>query len=91
MLVAERHGTLPAVDFSVLGPLRVSLSAVLCGALHATLLRAIADQSHRLPNPFIDLAVTALIVGAGTKPLHDLVSSLQKGKDAKADAKATGS
>ncbi|MDB5680191.1 MAG: hypothetical protein JWM94_3193, partial [Sphingomonas bacterium] len=31
-----------------------------------------------------DLLVTGLVVGAGTKPLHDLVANLQKTKDTKA-------
>jgi hypothetical protein len=34
-------------------------------------------------NPYLDLAVTGLTIGAGTKPTHDLITSLQ--------AKASGS
>jgi hypothetical protein len=32
-----------------------------------------------------DLLVTGLVVGAGTKPLHDLVSNIEHGKNAKLD------
>ena len=28
-------------------------------------------------NSFLDLAITGLIIGAGTKPLHDLITSMQ--------------
>jgi hypothetical protein len=30
-----------------------------------------------LPNRWVDLVVTGLVVGAGTKPLHDLISNIQ--------------
>jgi|GEM_PF-2684215 len=43
----------------------------------------------RDPNRILDLVITGLAVGAGTKPLHDLVSSLQASKDAKADPSET--
>lgn len=32
---------------------------------------------------FVDIAVTGVVVGAGTKPLHDLISHIQKAKEAK--------
>ena len=34
---------------------------------------------------WVDLLVTGLAVGGGTKPLHDLVSNLQASKEAKKD------
>jgi len=43
----------------------------------------------RDPNRFLDLIMTGLVVGAGTKPLHDLVSSLQVSKDSKTDPAET--
>jgi len=36
----------------------------------------------------LDLLVTGLVVGAGTKPLHDLVANIQKTSSAKTDAPA---
>lgn len=66
-----------------------ALSFGLSGALDITLLQAIsADQSGQAaisgqPPFWADLLVTGLVVGAGTKPLHDLVTNLQKSKDNK--------
>jgi hypothetical protein len=34
---------------------------------------------------WVDLLVTGLAVGGGTKPLHDLISNLQASKEAKKD------
>jgi hypothetical protein len=31
---------------------------------------------------FMDLALTALVIGSGTKPLHDLIDRVQKPKPA---------
>jgi hypothetical protein len=33
------------------------------------------------PNRFLDMFVTALIVGAGTKPVHDAISGIQAKKE----------
>jgi MFS family permease len=39
------------------------------------------------PNRFVDLLVTGLVVGAGTKPLHDLISRVQaSNENSKANA-----
>ncbi len=68
-----------------------ALSFGLSGALDITLLQAIsADQSGQpafsgQPPFWADLLVTGLVVGAGTKPLHDLVTNLQKSKDNKSN------
>ena len=52
-----------------------------CGAFGIRLLNAIGFQG--VP-AFWDIAITGLAVGSGTKPLHDLISTLQKTKDTKA-------
>jgi hypothetical protein len=40
--------------------------------------------------PGWDIAVTALAIGGGTKPLHDLIANLQKSKEEREDASGTG-
>jgi len=40
-------------------------------------------------NKYIDVIITGLAVGSGTKPLHDLISNIQKAKDGKSDTPAT--
>jgi hypothetical protein len=49
-----------------------------------------APSPAKNPNRLLDLLVTGLVVGAGTKPLHDLISQIQttSGKS-KASASAT--
>ena len=39
---------------------------------------------------FWDIAVTGLAIGSGTKPLHDLISNLQKAKENREDPPETG-
>jgi len=51
-----------------------SLAAV---GLNITLLGTVLDPSSALPIYWLDLLVTGLAVGAGTKPLNDLWTSLQ--------------
>ena len=62
-----------------------SLGFVLSGALNITLLQAIRANGSGEPPFWADLLVTGLVLGAGTKPLHDLVTNLQKSKDSKSD------
>lgn len=58
--------------------------------LKILLLSAIVDTAKGgTPSVGLDLLVTGVAVGAGTKPLHDLVSSLQKSSQAKSDAAAS--
>lgn len=46
------------------------------------LIGAIADLAlGSRPNRVLDLAVTGLVIGAGTKPTHDLIESLSKKAD----------
>lgn len=53
------------------------LASILSACLNVTLLHAITSQSGTHPPYWIDLLVTGLVVGAGTKPLNDLWSRLQ--------------
>ena len=51
-------------------------------SLGVFLLRSIVvPPAGKDPNRFVDLLVTGLVVGAGTKPLHDLTSRIQVSKD----------
>jgi len=65
------------------------LSFLLCAQLNITLLQAVRANGSGQPPFWADLLVTGLVVGAGTKPLHDLVSNIEHGKDAKQDPPAT--
>jgi len=58
-----------------------ALGFVLSSVLDITLLEAIRSETSGQPPFWADLLVTGLVLGAGTKPLHDLVSKLQKSKD----------
>jgi hypothetical protein len=51
------------------------LAAILAAALHITLLRTLISGAQ--PQFWLDLLLTGLIVGAGTKPLNDLWTRLQ--------------
>jgi hypothetical protein len=50
----------------------------LSSALNITLLQAIRGEGSGQPPFWADLLVTGLVVGAGTKPLHDLITKLEK-------------
>jgi hypothetical protein len=64
-----------------------AIALVLCGGLKILLLSAIVDTTKGgQPSRWGDLLVTGLVVGAGTKPLHDLVSNIQKSSATKTDA-----
>ena len=65
------------------------VSTLLCAGLGLLLLRSVTLQPLQDPNRFLDLAITGLVVGAGTKPLHDLVSRLEKAKEKDADPPET--
>lgn len=47
---------------------------VMAGGFGFFLLQSIATSGV---NPYLDIAVTGLAIGAGTKPTHDLITSLQ--------------
>ncbi len=59
------------------------LGFVLCAALNITLLQAVRASGSGQPPFWADLLVTGLVVGAGTKPLHDLVGSIERSKQAR--------
>jgi hypothetical protein len=56
------------------------LAFLLCAQLNITLMQAVRANGSGAPPFWADLLVTGLVVGAGTKPLHDLVSSIERGK-----------
>lgn len=60
------------------------LAMLACGAFGIRLLSA---AKFDVP-AFWDIALTGLAVGAGTKPLHDLISNIQKAKDNREDPPA---
>ena len=53
------------------------LASILAACLNVTLMHAVTSSSGTHPPYWIDLLVTGLVVGAGTKPLNDLWSRLQ--------------
>ena len=58
------------------------LSFLLCAKLNITLMEAVAANGSAQPPFWADLLVTGLVVGAGTKPLHDLVTNIERKQDA---------
>lgn len=62
------------------------IALLLCGWLGLRLLHAIGLTEAPV---FIDLLVTGLAIGGGTKPLHDLISNIQKTKEQKEDPQET--
>ena len=60
-----------------------AIAFLLCAELNITLLQAIRSGSSGAPPFWADLLVTGLVVGAGTKPLHDLVLNIDRGKQAR--------
>jgi len=63
------------------------LAFLLCAELNITLMQAIRASGSGTPPFWADLLVTGLVVGAGTKPLHDLVSSIERVKQDPSSAK----
>jgi len=57
------------------------LSFLLCAKLNITLMEAVAANGSAQPPFWADLLVTGLVVGAGTKPLHDLVTNIERKQD----------
>ena len=56
------------------------LAFLLCAQLNITLMQAVRASGSGAPPFWADLLVTGLVVGAGTKPLHDLVSNIERGR-----------
>lgn len=59
------------------------LGCLACAVLGVGLLTAVMRAGSSTPPPALDVLVSGLVVGAGTKPLHDLISNIQASKDAK--------
>lgn len=57
------------------------LAMLACGGLGIFLLHAVGLST--VP-PAVDIGITGLAIGSGTKPLHDLIANIQKSSDAKA-------
>lgn len=68
-----------------------SLALVLCGFLHLGILESLAtvsaEGSSKEAFEVVNVIITGLVIGAGTKPLHDLISRIEKSKE-KADPKS---
>ena len=58
------------------------LGCLACALLGVGLLTAIQGDGTT-PATWLDVLVSGLVVGAGTKPLHDLITNIQASKDAK--------
>ena len=63
------------------------IAFLLCAQLNITLMQAVRASSSGAPPFWADLLVTGLVVGAGTKPLHDLVSNIERGKQGPSPAR----
>ena len=63
------------------------LAFLLCAELNITLMQAVRASGSGAPPFWADLLVTGLVVGAGTKPLHDLLSSIERGKQGPSTAR----
>jgi hypothetical protein len=62
------------------------LAMLLVGYLKADLVKTIGVSGSTV---WFDVAMTGLAVGAGTKPLHDLISNLKEAKEKKQDPAGT--
>ncbi len=59
------------------------MAALFCGVLGIRFLESILELTEDERTGlfrFTDLAITALVIGAGTKPLHDLIDRVQRPK-----------
>jgi hypothetical protein len=61
------------------------ISLLVCGVLGLGLIQSVAEFAANKQPPgwfeAIDVVITGLAIGAGTKPLHDLISAVQKAKE----------
>jgi hypothetical protein len=62
--------------------LNACLASLLCGALGLLILKAVGMSDTPV---ILDVAISGLAVGGGTKPLHDLITNIQKSKEEKQD------
>jgi hypothetical protein len=61
--------------------LATGIAMFACGAFGIRLLTTLGFDAPA----FWDIAITGLAVGSGTKPLHDLISNLQKARDGRSN------
>jgi len=66
--------------------LAVALATVASSAGGLYLLHAIAGEQWSGVAVWVDAIVTGIVVGSGTKPLHDVISRVQKNKEKSEDA-----
>jgi hypothetical protein len=59
------------------------LACLLCAKLNITLMQAVRANGSGQPPFWADLLITGLVVGAGTKPLHELVGNMERRKAGK--------
>ena len=76
-LTIDRYRRLTAV---VTWGVATGLAFLLCAQLNVTLMQSVRASGSGTPPFWADLLVTGLVVGAGTKPLHDLVSNIEHTK-----------
>lgn len=61
------------------------VSLALCAVLGLGIIQAMTDTRLEEHLRAIDVALTGIVIGAGTKPLHDLIARVEKAKE-KADS-----
>jgi hypothetical protein len=64
-----------------------AVAMVASGYLGLGLMSTIAENATRVR--VLDVIITGLVVGGGTKPLHDLIANLQESRKKKEDQPAT--
>jgi hypothetical protein len=57
------------------------IGLIVSRALGLYIAGAVVDTNGGVPPEWLDLLITGLILGGGTKPLHDLTSQLEKSKE----------
>ncbi len=66
--------------------LATCIALIVSGWIGLRMLSAVGVKDAPL---FLDLLVTGLAIGGGTKPLHDLITNIQKAKEKKEDSPAS--
>jgi hypothetical protein len=68
-----------------------AIALLICGALELGLIESVADVSGAGDwFRYLDVVITGIAVGSGTKPLHDLISFIQNKKQASKPAEGAG-
>lgn len=66
------------------------LAMVICAWVGVFILRSVeASNTSNPPNRWVDLVITGLVVGAGTKPLHDLITNIQSSSSSSSTSSST--